>query len=384
MKHRTLGSQGLEVSPLGVGCMGMASETYGPADEAEAIATLHRAFDLGLKFLDTSDVYGPYRSEQIVGRALKGRRDEVVVGTKFWDPAHGPLGSHRRRSQDRCRRPGGVSSGRPAMRHCAAWESTISTSTTSTALIRRCRSRRRSGHSPSWSPPERYGSSVSARSPRQSPSERMPCIRSQPCRPSTRSGAVTSRMTYFRPRARGIGVVAYSLLGRGFLSGRIRSLDDLAPDDYRRTNPRFLGENFQCNLDLLDELTAVAERMGCSPARLALAWVMGRGDDIVAIPGAETRAQLEDNAGALDMVLTEHHLARIEPGISSGMRSRGTATRQNTCHTKADHRCTMAANEFIVRRLIMPQIISYAQEWLDLMTGNPLSLRAPVVEQVNA
>ena len=312
MKHRTLGSQGLEVSPLGVGCMGMASETYGPADEGEAIATLHRAFDLGLKFLDTSDVYGPYRSEQIVGRALKGRRDEVVVGTKFGilpaAPSAPIAGGHKmgvdgrpeyvRSACDASLRRLGIDHIDIYYQHRLDPEVPIEETVGALAELVAAGKIRFIGLC-----------------------EVTPAITERAHAVHPISAVQAEYSLWSRdieddvlPAARrlGIGVVAYSPLGRGFLSGRIRSLDDLAPDDYRRTNPRFLGENFQCNLDLLDELTAVAERMGCSPARLALAWVMGRGDNIVAIPGAETRAQLEDNAGALDMVLTEHHLARIE------------------------------------------------------------------------
>lgn len=312
MKHRRLGAEGLTVSPLGVGCMGMASETYGPADENEAVATLHKAFDLGMNFLDTSDVYGPYRSEQIVGRALKGRRDDVVVGTKFGivpaDPSAPIAGGHKM----------GID-GRPEYVRAACEASLRRLGTDHIDVYYQHRL------DPDVPIEETVGALaelVAAGKVRYiGLSEAGAAIieRAHAVHPISVVQAEYSLWSRdieddILPTARrlGIGVVAYSPLGRGFLSGRIRSLDDLAPDDYRRVNPRFLGENFQRNLDLLDELTAVAEETGCSPARLALAWVLGRGDDIAAIPGAETRAQLEDNAGAMDIALAEDDLARIE------------------------------------------------------------------------
>jgi len=292
--------------------MGMASETYGPADEREAVATLHRAFDLGMNFLDTSDVYGPFTSELIVGRALKGRRDEVVVGTKFGilpsDPSAPIAGGHEM----------GVS-GRPEYVRAACEGSLQRLGIDHIDIYYQ---HRLDPEVPVEETVGALGELVAEGKVRHiGLSEVTGAIieRAHAVHPVSAVQAEYSLWSRdieedVLPTARrlNVGVVAYSPLGRGFLSGKIRSIDDLAPDDYRRLNPRFIGENFQRNLDLLDELVAIADEMGCSPAQLALAWVLGRGDDIVAIPGAETRAQLADNAGALDLSLSMDDLERIE------------------------------------------------------------------------
>jgi len=292
--------------------MGMASETYGPADEQEAIAALHYAFDLGITFLDTSDVYGPFRSELIVGKALRGRRDRVIVGTKFGIvPARpdAPIAGGHEMGVD----------GRPEyVRHaCDASLSRLGIDHIDIYYQHRL--------DPRVPVEETVGALA----------ELVEAGKIRYIGLSEVTGAVLERAHAVHPvsavqaeyslwsrdieddvlptaRRLGIGVVAYSPLGRGFLSGRIRSIDDLAPDDYRRVNPRFVGENFQRNLDLLDELNAVAADMGTTTARLALAWVLGRGNDIAAIPGAETREQIRDNAGALHEVLRPEDLDRIE------------------------------------------------------------------------
>lgn len=318
MKTRTLGNNGLEVSVLGIGCMGMAAETYGPADEGEAIATLHQAFDNGVRFLDTSDVYGPFRSEEIVGKALKGRRAEVVVGTKFGivpsDPSAPIAGGHQM----------GVS-GRPEYVRAACDASLRRLGIEHIDLYYQHR----------VDPDVPIEDTVGALSELVASgkvrfiglSEASPDLieRAHAVHPVT---AVQSEYSLWSrdieddvlptTRRLGIGLVAYSPLGRGFLSGRIRSIDDLAPDDYRRVNPRFMGSNFQRNLDLLDHLTVVALDKGCTPAQLALAWVLSRGDDVVAIPGAETRQQLEENAASSEIVLTSAELERIESIFPKG------------------------------------------------------------------
>ncbi|HWI74855.1 MAG TPA: aldo/keto reductase [Baekduia sp.] len=312
MEHRRLGTEGLLVPPLGVGCMGMASETYGPADEREAIATLRHAFDLGLAFLDTSDIYGPYRSEEIVGRALRGQRDEVVVGTKFGivpADASAPIAGGHAIAVD----------GRPEYVRAACEASLRRLGTDHIDIYYQHRL------DPQVPIEETVGALadlvaagkirfIGLSEVNAAVLERAHAV--HPVSVVQAEYSLWSRDVEddVLPTARrlGVGLVAYSPLGRGFLSGGIRSLDDLAPDDYRRVNPRFLGESFQRNLDLLDELTAVAEEMGRSPAQLALAWVLRRGDDIVAIPGVETRSQLADNAGALDTILTDGDLDRIE------------------------------------------------------------------------
>jgi len=312
MEKRALGTQGLTVPPLGIGCMGMASETYGPADEDEAVATLHSAFDLGLTFLDTSDVYGPFTSEEIVGRALRGRRDEVVVGTKFGivpaDPSAPIAGGHEM----------GVN-GRPEYVRSACEGSLRRLGIDHIDLYYQHRL------DPEVPVEETVGALAELVADGKvryvGLSEVTGDIleRAHGVHPISAVQAEYSLWSRdieddVLPAARrlGVGVVAYSPLGRGFLSGKIRSLDDLAPDDYRRVNPRFVGDNFRRNLDLLDELEAMAAGMGCSTARLALAWVLSRGKDIAAIPGAETRSQLADNAGALNVELSEVDLERIE------------------------------------------------------------------------
>jgi aryl-alcohol dehydrogenase-like predicted oxidoreductase len=318
MKTRSLGNNGLEVSVLGIGCMGMGAETYGPADEGEAIATLHQAFDNGVRFLDTSDVYGPFRSEEIVGKALKGRREEIVVGTKFGivpsDPGAPIIGGH----------PMGIS-GRPEYVRSACDASLRRLGVDHIDMYYQHRV------DPDVPIEETVGALselVSAGKVRYiGLSEASPDLieRAHTVHPIT---AVQSEYSLWSrdveddvlptTRRLGIGLVAYSPLGRGFLSGQIRSIDDLAPDDYRRVNPRFMGSNFQRNLDLLDHLAAVALDRGCTPAQLALAWVLSRGDDVVAIPGAETRAQLAENAVSSDITLTPAELDRIERVFPKG------------------------------------------------------------------
>ncbi|MDV6286487.1 aldo/keto reductase [Rhodococcus jostii] len=312
MNLRKLGSQGLAVSPLGIGCMGMASETYGPADEKEAIATLHEAFDLGVRFIDTSDIYGPFRSEQIVGKALKGRRDKVVVGTKFGivpaDPSTPITEGHKmgvdgrpsyvRSACDASLQRLGVDHIDIYYQHRVDPDVPIEETVGALAELVHAGKIRHIGLS------EASATIV----------ERAHTV--HPVSAVQAEYSLWSRdiEDHLLPTLRrlGIGVVAYSPLGRGFLSGRIRSLNDLAPDDYRRVNPRFMGENFQRNLDLLDELAAIAEEMDCTTAALALAWVLGRGADIAAIPGAETRVHLRENAAAAKITLTDQDLQRIE------------------------------------------------------------------------
>lgn len=312
MTLRHLGSGGLAVSALGIGCMGMASETYGPADETEAIATLHHAFDVGVTFLDTSDIYGPYTSEQIVGRALRGRRDEVVVGTKFGIipadssapiTAGNQMGVNGRPEYVRAACDGslqrlGVDHIDIYYQHRLDPEVPVEETVGALAGLVAEGKIRHIGLS-------EVSSGVIERAHAVHPIAAVQLEYSLWSRDVEDDALPTIRRL-------GIGAVAYSPLGRGFLSGKIRSIDDLAPDDYRRVNPRFQGENFQRNLDLLDELVAVANEIHCTPAQLALAWVLAQGPDIAAIPGAETRQHIADNAGALHVELSPGDLARIE------------------------------------------------------------------------
>ena len=272
MQTRTLGR--LEVSALGLGCMGM-SEFYGDADESEAIATIQRALDLGITFFDTADMYGPFTNERLVGRALAGRRDEVVLATKFGN-VRGEDGERLGIRGDR-----GLRARRPATRPSSGSASTTSTSTTSTASTRPTPIEETVGAMKELVEAGKVRHlGLSEASRRRRSAARTPCTRSRRCRPSTRCGRATPRTRSCRPcRELGIGFVAYSPLGRGFLSGQIKSVDDLDDDDFRRHSPRFQGENFQQNLDLVARVEEIAAREGrdAGPARARLGAGAGRG-----------------------------------------------------------------------------------------------------------
>ena len=315
MKKRRLG-QGLEVSALGLGCMGM-SWAYGAteADRGEAIATIHRALDLGVTLLDTADVYGPHTNEELVGEAIKGRRDRVVLATKFGIvrglhavPGVNPQtvngrpdyvksaceGSLRRLGVDqidlyylhRVDPETPIEDTAGAMKELidAGKVRHIGLSEAGTETIRRAHAVH-----PLTAVQNEY--SLWTRDPED--------------------GILTVL------RELEIGLVAYSPLGRGFLSGAIRSIDDLAPNDYRRSSPRFMGENFQRNLELVDVIQQIARRKNVTPAQLALAWVMAQGDDIVPIPGTRRRSRLEENIGAMQIQLTPEERQEIATALPS-------------------------------------------------------------------
>ena len=280
LKQRTLGTTSpLTVSALGLGCMGM-SEFYGRADEAEGIATIHRALDLGVTFLDTADMYGPFTNEQLVGRAIAGRRDEVVLATKFGNernPDGSRVGINGRPEYVR---------GPPTPR-CSGSASTTSTSTTSTASTRTCRSRRPSARWPSWSPPARCATSAC---PRPAP---RPSGAPTPCTRSPRSRREYSPV-HPRPRGRDPADAARARhrpgavlpLGRGMLTGAI-AVGTAEEGDARRSAhfPRFQGEALEANLRLVDAVTRARRRArACTPGQLALAWVLAQGDDVAPIP----------------------------------------------------------------------------------------------------
>src|SRR4051812_19816596 len=317
MNTRKLGTEGLQVSAEGLGCMGM-SEFYGNADEDEAIRTIHRALEVGVKFLDTADMYGPFTNEKLVGRAIGDRRDDVVIATKFGnvrteDGGRGGIRGDAEYVRDAC----DASLERLGTDHIDLYyqhrvdkeveiEETVGAmkelveageggclglSEASAGTIRRA-----NAVHPITALQTEY--SLWTRDPED---EILPTIREL-----------------------GIGFVAYSPLGRGFLSGRFQSPDDFEEGDFRKHHPRFQGDNFRKNLELVERVQEIAGEKGVTAGRLALAWVLARGDDIVPIPGTTTPEHLEENVAALDVELGDDDLERIDdampPGAAAGDR----------------------------------------------------------------
>jgi aryl-alcohol dehydrogenase-like predicted oxidoreductase len=314
---RRLGKNGPEVSAIGLGCMGM-SEFYGSGSETESIATIHHAIDRGVTFLDTADMYGPFKNEELVGRAIKDRRENVFLATKFGNvrgpngeflgvrgdpeyvrsaceaslkrlgvevidlyyqhrvdpgvPIEDTVGEMARLKQEGKVRYLGLSEAAPRTIRAAYATSPITAVQTELSL---------------WS--------------RDAEAEVLPTVREL-----------------------GIGYVAYSPLGRGFLTGQIKSPSDFAEDDFRKNHPRFQGENFKKNLELVEEVGRMAKEKGCTTAQLALAWVLAKGEDVVPIPGTKHVRYLDENIGALDVKLTAEDLRRLDeilpPGAAAGPR----------------------------------------------------------------
>ena len=316
MRQRTLGSD-LTVSAIGLGCMGM-SEFYGAGDEAESIATIQRAIDRGTTLLDTADMYGVGRNEELVGRAIKGRRESVILATKFGN-VRGADGAYRgvngrpeyvRAACDASLRRLGVETIDLYYQHRVDPDTPIEETVGAMAELVRAGKVRHLGLSEAAPETIRRAHKVhpiTALQTEYSLWSRDP------------EDAILATV-----RELGIGFVAYSPLGRGFLTGQIKQVEDLAPDDYRRNSPRFQGDNFRRNLDLVAAVEAMAREKGCTAAQLALAWVLAQGSDIVPIPGTKRRRYLEENIGALSVALTADDLARLDavlpPGAAAGTR----------------------------------------------------------------
>ena len=311
MVQRTLGRSGLLVSRMGLGCMGM-SEFYGPGDERESIRTIHRALELGMNFLDTADIYGLGRNEELVGKAIRDRREKVVLATKFgnvrgkdgsWLGVNGSPGYVRACCEDSLRRLG-VDTIDLYYQHRVDPDTPIEDTIGAMADLVRQGKVRHLGLS-----------------------EAAPATIRRACAVHPIAALQTEYSLWTRDpeaevlptcRELGVGFVAYSPLGRGIFGGRIKSLNDLSEGDYRRNNPRFAEGNLSSNLSLVEHLEEVAAGKKCRPAQVALAWLLARGEDVFPIPGTKRVERLEENAGAMEVVLTSEDVARIDAMFPAG------------------------------------------------------------------
>jgi aryl-alcohol dehydrogenase-like predicted oxidoreductase len=318
MQFRKLGRSGLTVSALGLGCMGM-SEFYGPRDDNESLATIHRAVELGINFIDTADVYGPFTNEELVGKAIRGRRDKIVLATKFGivrdpnDPNSRGINGKPEYVRQACEaslRRLGVDTIDLYYQHRVDPNTPIEETVGAMAQLIKEGKVRFLGLS-----------EAGARTLRRA-------VKIHPITALQTEYSLWTRdpEDEILPTCRelGIGFVAYSPLGRGFLTGQFKRFEDLPADDYRRSSPRFQGENFQRNLDLVRRVEEIAREKNCKPSQLALAWVLAQGEDIVPIPGTKRRKYLEENVGALDVRLSGDDLRRIDQvfplAAAAGMR----------------------------------------------------------------
>jgi len=306
MEVRELGLSRLKVSAEGLGCMGM-SEFYGDRDDDESIATIHRSLELGITFLDTADVYGPHKNEELVGRAIKGKRDKIVLATKFGivrDPVDPSVRGVNGKADY-------------VQRACEASLRRLGVETIDLYYQHRV--------DPNTPIEEAVGAMADLVKQGKvrflGLSEASPATLRRAAKVHPIAALQTEYSLWTRDpegeilktcRELGIGFVAYSPLGRGFLTGQFQKFEDLPAGDYRRFSPRFQGENFQKNLDLVRRVEEIAQEKGCKPSQLALAWVVAQGDDIVPIPGTKRRKYLEENVAALNVKLTKEDLQRID------------------------------------------------------------------------
>jgi aryl-alcohol dehydrogenase-like predicted oxidoreductase len=312
MQQRRLGSQGLQVSAIGLGCMGM-SQSYGPADEQQSVATIHRALDLGVSFLDTADMYGPFSNERLVGRAVAGHREEVVLATKFGNQ----------------RRPDGSwvgINGRPDYVHQACDASLQRLGVDHIDLYFQHRVDRSVPVEETWGAMAELVQAGKVRFLGISEAAPATLRRANAVHPVA---ALQSEYSLFTRdpegelldtvRELGVGFVAYSPLGRGFLTGTVTSTDGFTEDDFRRTAPRFQAENFDRNLEVVERVRRLAEDKGITAGQLAIAWVLAQGDDVVPIPGTKRVAYLEENVAALQLRLDQEDLAAIDRAAPRGV-----------------------------------------------------------------
>jgi aryl-alcohol dehydrogenase-like predicted oxidoreductase len=305
MPRRQLGRDGMSVSAIGLGCMGM-SDFYGAADDAKSIETMHRALDLGVDFFDTADIYGPFTNEELVGRAIRDRRERVVLATKFgnvrtadgkWLGINGRP-EYVRQSCEASLKRLGVDEIDLYYQHRVDLETPIEDTVGAMAELVKAGKVRHIGLSEAAPATIRRAQAVhpiAALQTEYSLWSRDP------------EGELLDTC-----RELGIAFVAYNPLGRGFLTGRYRTIDDLAADDWRRNNPRFQGANFQKNLDLVDKIGELARAKGSTPAQLALAWLLTRGDHVIPIPGSTRIERVEENAGATRVMLTAEDIRALD------------------------------------------------------------------------